>query len=53
MDPQEKINKTIRPMGMRAFVIIWIGQIVSILGSAMTGFAVTIWVYEGTERRPH
>ncbi|MCK4832091.1 MAG: MFS transporter, partial [Anaerolineales bacterium] len=32
------------------FVVIWIGQVVSILGSAMTGFAVTIWVYEGTEK---
>lgn len=31
-----------RPMGMRSFVVIWIGQVVSILGSAMTGFAVTI-----------
>jgi MFS family permease len=37
-------------MGMKAFVVIWIGQIVSLLGSAMTGFAVTIWVYEGTEK---
>jgi DHA3 family macrolide efflux protein-like MFS transporter len=37
-----------RPMGMRAFIIVWIGQVISILGSAMTGFAVTIWVYEGT-----
>jgi uncharacterized repeat protein (TIGR01451 family) len=39
-----------RPMGMRAFIIIWIGQVISLLGSAMTGFAVTIWVYEGTEK---
>jgi DHA3 family macrolide efflux protein-like MFS transporter len=37
-----------RPMGMRAFFIIWIGQIISLLGSAMTGFAVTIWVYQDT-----
>jgi DHA3 family macrolide efflux protein-like MFS transporter len=37
-----------RPMGMRAFIIIWAGQVVSLLGSAMTAFAVTIWVYEGT-----
>ncbi len=41
---------TRRPMGMRAFTVIWIGQIISLLGSAMTGFAVTIWVYEGTEK---
>jgi DHA3 family macrolide efflux protein-like MFS transporter len=39
-----------RPMGMQAFILIWIGQIVSLLGSAMTGFAVTIWVFEGTEK---
>jgi MFS family permease len=35
---------------MKTFVIVWIGQIISLLGSAMTGFAVTIWVYEGTEK---
>jgi DHA3 family macrolide efflux protein-like MFS transporter len=37
-------------MAMKAFIVIWIGQIVSLLGSAMTGFAVTIWVFEGTEK---
>jgi len=35
-------------MGMRAFIVIWLGQIISLLGSAMTGFAVTIWVYQDT-----
>ncbi len=39
-----------RPMGMPAFIIIWLGQVVSILGSAMTAFAVSIWVYEETEK---
>ncbi len=34
-----------RPMGMRAFSIIWIGQVVSNLGSAMTSFGLGIWVY--------
>ncbi len=48
MEPQPTSSS--RPIGMRAFVIIWIGQIVSMLGTAMTGFAVTIWVYEGTEK---
>ncbi len=37
-----------RPMGMRAFVIIWIGQVVSLLGTAMTNFGLTIWAYEET-----
>ena len=37
-----------RPMGMRAFSIIWIGQVVSLLGTAMTQFGYTIWAYEKT-----
>jgi Major Facilitator Superfamily len=37
-----------RPMGMRAFVAIWIGQVISLLGTAMTNFGLTIWAYEKT-----
>jgi DHA3 family macrolide efflux protein-like MFS transporter len=37
-----------RPQGMLAFVLVWLGQIVSLLGSSMTGFAMTIWAYEKT-----
>jgi MFS family permease len=37
-----------RYTGMRAFTIIWIGQVVSLLGSAMTGFALSIWAWERT-----
>lgn len=33
---------------MRAFGILWIGQLVSMVGSAMAGFALTIWVWEQT-----
>lgn len=33
---------------MRTFIVIWLGQIISQLGSAMTGFAVSIWLYEQT-----
>lgn len=39
-----------RPTGMRAFTVIWIGQLVSLLGSSMTGFALPIWVFEKTGR---
>jgi len=35
---------------MRTFVIIWIGQVASMLGSAMTTFALTIWAFERTGR---
>ena len=37
-----------RPIGMRGFTIIWLGQVVSLLGSAMTWFAFTIWAWEKT-----
>lgn len=38
-----------RPTGMFGFTIVWIGQIFSLLGTSMTGFALTIWAYEKTE----
>jgi hypothetical protein len=37
-----------RPAGMRAFWIIWAGQVVSLLGTSMTNFGLTIWAYEQT-----
>ncbi|MGD2040950.1 MAG: MFS transporter, partial [Anaerolineae bacterium] len=38
------------PSGMAAFWIVWAGQLVSMLGSGMTQFALTIWVYRETGR---
>jgi len=35
---------------MKAFFVMWIGQFVSLLGSAMTAFAIPIWVFGQTER---
>jgi MFS family permease len=37
-----------RPSGMFAFTVVWIGQAVSLLGTEMTAFALTIWAYELT-----
>ncbi len=37
-----------RPSGMTAFTIVWLGQVVSLFGSAMTGFALTIWAWKLT-----
>jgi len=34
--------------GMTGFTIVWIGQMLSLLGTNMTGFALAIWVYELT-----
>ena len=33
---------------MRAFTVLWLGQVVSLLGSAMTWFAFTIWAWQKT-----
>jgi len=37
-----------RPAGMFAFSLVWVGQTLSLLGSAMSGFALTIWAYQLT-----
>ena len=37
-----------RPSGMFGFSIVWLGQLVSVTGSGMTRFALTLWVYEQT-----
>ncbi len=42
-------NSTNRPAGMSAFLVIWLGQFVSILASGMSGFALTIWMYQQTQ----
>ncbi len=34
---------------MPAFVIVWLGQIVSVLASSMSHFGLTIWMYQQTE----
>jgi DHA3 family macrolide efflux protein-like MFS transporter len=33
---------------MRSFVVIWIGQMFSLLGTSMSGFGLTVWAYELT-----
>jgi MFS family permease len=38
-----------KPAGMKAFVVMWLGQLISVLASSMTGFALSIWMYQQTE----
>ncbi len=33
---------------MRTFVAVWAGQFVSLVGTSLTGFALSIWVYQET-----
>ncbi|HVG11013.1 MAG TPA: MFS transporter [Thermoanaerobaculia bacterium] len=41
-------NPNQAPRGMRDFLVIWSGQVVSNLGSGLSGFALGIWVYRET-----
>jgi DHA3 family macrolide efflux protein-like MFS transporter len=34
--------------GMRTFLTIWVAQLVSLVGSQLTGFALGVWVYDET-----
>jgi MFS transporter, DHA3 family, macrolide efflux protein len=36
----------ISPPGMRVFNLVWLGQLVSILGSSLSNFAMDVWVYQ-------
>jgi len=37
-----------RPASMRTFLVIWFGQVISMLGTGLTGFALGVWVYQQT-----
>jgi MFS family permease len=37
-----------RPTGMFGFTVVWVGQIISMLASNMSWFALTIWAFEKT-----
>jgi DHA3 family macrolide efflux protein-like MFS transporter len=41
-------EKQDRPTGIKTFSVIWVGQVVSLLGTAMSNFALTLWAYEQT-----
>jgi DHA3 family macrolide efflux protein-like MFS transporter len=34
------------PEGMRTFFVIWVGQLLSLLGSGLTGFALGVWIFQ-------
>ena len=37
-----------RPQDMRTFFVIWGGQLVSLVGSGLTSFAMGIWIFDQT-----
>jgi len=34
--------------GIRVFIVVWLGQLVSLIGSGLTSFALGLWVYQHT-----
>jgi len=42
MDQKESSSK------LRTFLVIWFGQLISTLGSGLTGFALGVWIYTET-----
>ena len=33
---------------MKTFLVIWVGQLISIIGSGLTGFGLSVWMFEQT-----
>ena len=46
MKQTKRSKNSNHPSGMWAFSIVWFGQLVSVLGSSMTNFGLTIWAYQ-------
>lgn len=42
------IETTEQPKNMRTFFVIWIGQVISMLGSGLTSFALGVWIFTET-----
>ncbi len=42
------MNNSARLSGMRSFSVIWFGQLVSMLGTGMTNFALSFYIFEKT-----
>ena len=38
------------PKGMRTFLIIWLGELISMIGSGLSGFAMSVWVFNKTQQ---
>ena len=41
-------NQNTKSKGMLTFTIVWIGQLISTLGSGLTSFSLGIWIYQET-----
>ena len=46
--PETPQTRYAAPEGMRTFVIIWLGQVISIAGSSLTNFGLGVWIFQQT-----
>ena len=42
------MTQNVAPRGLQTFLLIWFGQLISLTGSGLTGFALGVWVYQRT-----
>jgi MFS transporter, DHA3 family, macrolide efflux protein len=47
-EPAAEKPDRVEPENMRTFFVIWIGQVISMLGSSLTGFALGVWIFDQT-----
>jgi len=43
-----RTTQTTHAGGMKTFVVIWVGQLISTLGSGLTGFGLSVWIFDTT-----
>lgn len=36
------------PQSMRTFLVVWVGQLISIIGSGLIGFGLSVWIFDQT-----
>ncbi len=46
--PESQTEAIHAPRSMRTFIIIWLGELISMLGSGLTSFALGVWIYQRT-----
>jgi MFS transporter, DHA3 family, macrolide efflux protein len=44
------LSTNAEPKGMRTFFIIWLGQLVSLIGSELSAFGLGVWIFEKTHQ---
>jgi MFS transporter, DHA3 family, macrolide efflux protein len=47
---EKQMEQMAKPKNMKTFLIIWLGQTVSIIGSGLTSFALGVWIFQETGR---